>query len=44
VDNLTPFAAFFQGLNIDLNQSHCLMLKVFKSGDHGKDHVNHMYA
>jgi hypothetical protein len=41
-DNLPPFEALFQGLNIDLNQKRTTMLTMFNRGEIGKNHVNNM--
>jgi hypothetical protein len=42
-NNLALFYAFFQGLNIDLNQKPAAMLIMFNRGKNGKNHVNDMY-
>jgi hypothetical protein len=42
-NNLTPFGAFFQGLNIDLNQKQPELLMMFLCGADSKNLVKDMY-
>ncbi|AWZ95739.1 hypothetical protein CSB67_4455 [Enterobacter hormaechei] len=42
-NNLTPFEAFFQVLNIDLNQKQSELLMMFLCGADSKNLVNNMY-
>ncbi|AVJ78963.1 hypothetical protein CSC02_0509 [Enterobacter hormaechei subsp. hoffmannii] len=42
-NNLTPFGAFFQGLNIDLNQKQPVLLMMFLCDMDSKNLVNNMY-